>query len=220
MDTIRKYTKTAIAFHWIHTTAFLLLVVTGIILFVAPAAFLAAGSWTRVVHRIAAVVFMLAPLLQLFVNRRTSAITIKKALSWGKGDLDWLMAAPRYYFLSDESAMIPQDEMNTGQKLWFFLLLVFSPIFIITGALMWFFKDLLPQVVLQYSVFFHDVAFIVITLMFMVHIYLGVIHPLMRTHGGSLRAMVKGSVTNDYAKSHHGKWFEENKTEQPTKPLH
>lgn len=204
---VQKYTKVARIFHWIHTAAFILLVITGIFLYV-NAGLLAQDSWSRLVHRIAAVVFVLAPLMQLIANKKTAAASLKTAFTWGIDDLNWAMAMPRYYFLSDEEAMPPQDEMNTGQKLWYFILLVFSPIFVITGILMWFFKDMLPSGVFQWSIFVHDVAFIVVFLMFLVHVYLGVIHPLMRQHGGSFSAMVDGTVTTDYAKSHHGKWYE------------
>ena len=204
---VQKYTKVARIFHWVHTAAFILLVITGIFLYV-NAGLVAQDSWSRLVHRIAAVIFVLAPLMQLIANTKTAGASLKTALTWSKDDLDWAMAMPRYYFLSDEEAMPPQDEMNTGQKLWYFIMLVFSPIFVITGILMWFFKDMLPSGVFQWSVFVHDVAFIVVFLMFLVHVYLGVIHPLMRQHGGSFSAMVDGTVTTDYAKSHHGKWHE------------
>ncbi len=204
---VQKYTKVARIFHWVHTAAFILLVITGIFLYV-NAGLVAQDSWSRLVHRIAAVIFVLAPLMQLIANTRTATASLKTALTWGKDDLDWVMAMPRYYFLVDEESMPPQDEMNTGQKLWYFILLVFSPIFVITGILMWFFKDILPSGVFQWSIFFHDVAFIVVFLMFLVHVYLGVIHPLMRQHGGSFSAMVDGTVTEDYAKSHHGKWYQ------------
>jgi formate dehydrogenase subunit gamma len=160
------------------------------------------------VHRIAAVIFIVAPFVQLFANRKTAVASLKTAFTWGTDDFEWAMAMPRYYFLSDETAMPPQDEMNTGQKMWYTLLIVFGPIFVITGILMWFFKDILPSTVFQWSLFAHDVAFIVIFLMFLVHVYLGVIHPLMRKHGGSFRAMVDGTVTAEYAKSHHGKWYQ------------
>ena len=132
---------------------------------------------------------------------------IKEAFKWGVDDLNWLQAAPRYYFLGDESAMPPQSEMNTGQKLWFFMLLIFSPIFIITGVFMWFLKGIVPQEVFQLCVFIHDVAFIATFLMFLVHVYLGVIHPLMRQHGGAFGSMVDGTVSAEYAKSHHDKWY-------------
>jgi len=204
---VQKYTKTARIFHWLHTGAFIVLVLTGIFLY-ANVGLVAQDSWSRLVHRIAAVVFIIAPLVQLFGNRKTAVASLKSAFTWGVDDLNWALAMPRYYFLADEEAMPSQDEMNTGQKLWYFILLVFSPIFVITGILMAFFKDTLPPAVFQWSVFVHDVAFIVVFLMFLIHIYLGVIHPLMRQHGGSFSSMVDGTVTADYAKSHHGKWYE------------
>ncbi|MBN2187273.1 MAG: cytochrome b/b6 domain-containing protein [Dehalococcoidia bacterium] len=206
-QSVQKYTKVARIFHWVHTGAFLLLVITGIFLFV-NAGFVAQDSWSRLLHRIAAVIFVVAPFVQLFANRKTAVASLKSVFTWGVDDLKWAMAMPRYYFLADEEAMPPQDEMNTGQKMWYFIIVVLSPIFVITGILMWFFGNILPSAVFQWSVFVHDVAFIFIFLMFLVHIYLGVIHPLMRQHGGSFRSMVDGTVTAEYAKSHHGKWYE------------
>lgn len=208
MERVQRYTKPARIFHWIHSGAFVLLIVTGLFLFIPALGFLAVDSWSRVIHRVAAVIFVLAPLIEILANRRTPWETIKSVFTWGSDDLDWVKAMPRYYFFCDESSMPPQGEMNTGQKLWFFLVLIFSPIFVITGILMWFFKYSLPSAVFQWSVFVHDVAFIVIFAMFLVHIYLGVIHPLMRQHGGSFSSMVDGTVTADYAKSHHGKWYQ------------
>ena len=209
MERVQKYTKPARVFHWVHSGAFLLLVITGIFLFVPAAGFLAQDSWSRVIHRVAAVIFVLAPLIQIIANRKTAWASVKRAFTWNKDDLEWARAMPQYYFLGDESTMPPQDEMNTGQKLWYTLLLIFGPIFLITGILMWFFKYSLPSAVFQWSLFAHDVAFILIFLMFLLHIYLGIIHPMMRKHGGTFSSMVDGTVTVDYAKSHHGKWYKE-----------
>jgi len=205
-QTVQKYSKVARVFHWVHTGAFLLLVITGIFLFV-HAGVLSQDSWSRVIHRIAAVIFVLAPLAQIFANSKTTMSSLKTAFTWGADDIEWAKAMPRYYFLGDEKAMPPQDEMNTGQKMWYLLVIIASPIFLITGILMWFFGGILPPGVFQWSVFVHDVAFIVTFLMFLVHVYLGVIHPLMRQHGGSFRSMVDGTLTSEYAESHHGKWY-------------
>jgi formate dehydrogenase subunit gamma len=146
--------------------------------------------------------------MQIFANPKTAGASIKQAFTWGKDDIEWVKALPRYYFMNDESAMPPQDEMNTGQKMWLTVLLIMAPIFVITGILMWFFKYSLPSGVFQWCVFAHDVAFIVTFVFLLVHVYLGVIHPLMRTHGGSFRSMVDGKVSVEYAKSHHEKWYD------------
>ena len=208
METVQKYTKVARIFHWVHTSAFIILVLTGIFLFIPAAGFIAQDSWTRVIHRVAAVLFVVAPLMEIIANPKTAGASIKQAFTWGKDDIEWVKALPRYYFLNDESAMPPQNEMNTGQKMWLTVLLIMGPIFVITGILMWFFKDTLPPGVFQWCVFVHDVAFIATFVFLLIHVYLGVIHPLMRTHGGSFRAMVDGKVTVEYAKSHHGKWYD------------
>jgi formate dehydrogenase subunit gamma len=42
--------------------------------------------------------------------------------------------------------------------------------------------------------------------MFFVHIYLGVFHPMMTE---ALKSMVSGKISIEYAKEHHGKWYEE-----------
>jgi len=211
MERVQKYTKPARVFHWVHTVAFFLLLITGIILFVPAFGAAAQDSWTRVIHRIGAVLFVVAPLIQIFANPKTAGASIKKAFTWGKDDIGWAMAMPKYYFLGDESTMPPQDEMNTGQKMWYTLLLIFGPVFLVTGILMWFFKYSLPSTVFQWSLFAHDVSFIIIFLMFLLHIYLGIIHPMMRKHGGCFRAMVPwdGTVSAEYAESHHSKWYKE-----------
>ena len=71
MERVQKYTKPARVFHWVHTVAFLLLLITGIILFVPAFGAAAQGSWTRVIHRIGAVIFVIAPLIQIFANGKT-----------------------------------------------------------------------------------------------------------------------------------------------------
>ena len=135
---------------------------------------------------------------------------VKEAFSWGAGDMDWLAAAPRYYFLCDEDAMPPQEHMNTGQKLWWLMVLVFGAIFVITGVIMWFAKTTAAVALLQWCVFVHDVAFITTGCMLFIHIYLSVIHPLMRPLGtGAWSSMARGKVSVEYARSHHRKWYDE-----------
>lgn len=205
---VEKYRRPTRILHWVHTGAFLALVITGIFLYFPPAGFLAQDSISRVIHRVAVIVFVAAPLIYALMNWKASKESVNEALTWGWDDWAWVAAAPRYYFLGDENAMPAQDHLNAGQKLWYFMLLVSTPIFIITGVLMWFFKDMLPAGVFQWSVFVHDLAFIAVFVMLLVHIYLGIIHPLMRQHGGALSSMVDGTITTEYAASHHGKWYQ------------
>ena len=203
---IERYRKRSRVLHWIHSGAFVLLFLTGLILFLPPLAFLAEDAWTRVIHRVAAVIFVVIPLIYLLTNWKASWREVGNAFVWGKEDLEWLKAAPRYYFLADEEKMPPQGSMNTGQRMWWFMTLIFGVLFVITGGIMWLAKASAASAVLQWSVFLHDVAFIATGAMLFVHIYLGVFHPLMK---GAWDSMVNGKVSEEYAKAHHAKWFEE-----------
>jgi len=206
---VERYRKPTRVLHWVHTSAFVILFLTGLVLFIPPLGILAQDSWTRIIHRIAALVFVIAPLIYIPMNWRASLKGIKEAFTWGVEDMDWLKAAPFYYMLSDEKKMPPQPHMNTGQKMWWFMVLVFGVVFVITGAIMWFGKITAPAVLLQWMVFIHDVAFIVTGAMLFVHIYLS-FHPLMRpTRSGAWSSMARGKVSVEYAKSHHGKWYDE-----------
>jgi len=203
---IERYRKPTRILHWVHSGAFIILFLTGLVLFIPQLGFLAENIWTRVIHRIAAVFFVVAPTIYLSLNPRASWKGIREAFTWGREDIGWLKAAPRYYFLNDEKTMPPQGYMNTGQKMWWFMVIVFGIIFVITGLILLFFKTTAPPALLQWTVFVHDIAFIVTGTMFFVHIYLGVFHPLMTE---SWNTIVSGKVSVEYAKSHHGKWYEE-----------
>jgi len=206
---VERYRKPTRILHWIHGGAFIALFLTGLVLFVPALGFLAQDSWSRVIHRVAAVIFIVAPLIYIPLNWRATLRGIRDAFTWGVEDLGWLKAAPRYYFLCDEEAMPPQEHMNTGQKMWWLLVLVLGPVFLITGIIMWAFKTVAPPLLLQWMVFLHDVAFIATGGMFFVHIYMSVVHPLVRPlRTGAWSSMAHGKVSTEYARSHHGKWYQ------------
>ena len=203
---VEKYSKPTRILHWVHLVSFCILFLTGLVLFIPQLGFLAQDSVTRVIHRIGAAIFIIAPLIYIPMNWQATKRGIKEAFSWGASDIGWLKAAPRYYFSGDEKDMPPQGSMNTGQRLWWLIVLVSGVIFTITGLIMWFAKTSAPAAVLQWMVFIHDVAFILAGTMLLLHIYLGLFHPLMTE---AWKAIYKGTVSVEYAKKHHAKWYEE-----------
>ena len=58
----------------------------------------------------------------------------------------------------------------------------------------------------QWMVIIHDISFIVTGSMLFLHIYLGVFHPMMKE---ALQSIVSGKISAEYARSHHGKWYDE-----------
>lgn len=203
---VERFKKRTIWFHWIHTTSFLALVVTGAILFFPGIGAPAAGGMTRLIHRIAALAFVAAPVIYFFLNPEMASHFIKETLTWGKDDLGWMQAAPVYYFGGDEERMPPQGHVNTGQKMWQLIILATGLAFIITGLIMWFLRETVSTNIFQWCMIAHDAAFIVAFDMLLVHIYLGVIHPRMTE---SLRSMLDGKISASYARSHYGKWYDE-----------
>ena len=206
MTQVEKYKKPVRILHWIHLVAFVLLFLTGLVLFIPGLGFLAEDSWTRVIHRIGAAVFIIAPLIYSIVKPKSVLHGIKMAFTWGSDDIGWIKALPAYYFKGDESKMSPQGEMNTGQKLWWLIVLVFGFLLVISGLIMWFAKTSAPPALLQWMVFIHDVSFIVAGAMFFVHIYNGLFHPLFNE---AWSAIYRGTISEGYAKKHHGKWYAE-----------
>jgi formate dehydrogenase subunit gamma len=210
-DEVERYGKPTRVLHWSIAVSFTVLLLTGLILFLpAPIAALARDSWTRVLHRLFAVAYIVAPAIYVITNWKKSIVGAKEAFRWGPDDIGWLKAAPRYYFLSDEETMPPQGHMNTGQKLWWLMVIVLGMVLVLSGLVMWLLKTVAPAPLLQWMVFAHDVAFIASGSMFLVHVYLSAIHPLMRPwREGSMSSMTRGRVSAAYARSHHAKWYSE-----------
>jgi len=203
---VEKYSLSARWFHWIITATAIVLAVTGIFLYVDAFGGAAVDSYSRIAHRVAAVIFVAAPVLWFLAKPGRSLEFFKQIFSWGKDDIEWLKAAPGYYFGGDESKMPPQPDMNSGQKLWAFVAFWSALGFIVTGIFMWFFKDSFSSGVFTWMVVIHDLCFIVGGAMTLVHVYLGAIHPKMTE---ALKSMTKGTISAEYAKTHHGKWYEE-----------
>ncbi len=203
--TIERFRKRTIWFHWIHTAAFLVLLITGAILFFPGLGGAAAGGATRSIHRIAVVFFVGAPLVYAAFNPRLTWHFIKETFTWGSDDFRWVTRAPDYYFGGTEEKMLPQGHINTGQKAWQLITVATGVIFLVSGILMMS-KDSLSPGVFQWSVIAHDVAFIAALLMLLVHIYLGALHPRMTE---SLRSMWDGKISRKYAQSHYGLWYKE-----------
>lgn len=194
--------------HWLHMVAFLLLLVTGIVLYVPqlhPFAVGSAGQASRLLHRISAILLAAVPVIYIIFDPRQFAHSMKEIFTWSAEDLGWLKAAPAYYFLGDEEAMPPQGKFNTGQKLFYLTVVIALVVFGVTGLIMWFGKGVVPVGLFQWSVFLHDLAAIATAAFFLVHFMLSVMHPLMK---GSLESMIFGWIEEKYVKSHHRRWYE------------
>ncbi|HEY49779.1 MAG TPA: hypothetical protein G4O13_07015 [Dehalococcoidia bacterium] len=200
MKDIERFRKRAIFHHWWIVLCSFLLAVTGLFMFMETLSPGAMGGYSRIIHRFAALGFVAVPIIYFVLNPKTSLEWLKEAFTWNTDDIGWLQAAPEYYFGGPEENMPPQGRSNTGQKLWMVVVIITGVVFVITGAVMMF------SGVSGVAVILHDIAFIAGGAMFLVHFFLAVFHPRMSE---AMRSMITGKASEDYVKSHHGKWYEE-----------
>jgi formate dehydrogenase subunit gamma len=204
MAIVERYTPSARWFHWLYVAVFLELALSGLLLFLPWFGPTMVGTWIRIIHRIGAVIMVGAPLVFTLASRERAWYFVKEAFTWGKEDLLWLRAAPSYYFGGDSGMMPPQGYINTGMKLYRLAIIFGGVVLVITGFIMWFLKGIVSPAVFQWSLFLHDLSFILAICMLFLHIQLGVFHPRMDE---SLLSIVDGKVSGVYAKSHHGIWY-------------
>ena len=137
-------------FHWTVAVAFFTLFITGLIVFVPAFSGLAAGGWTRLVHRAAAVILVGAPLIYALVNTRSSRQWLKEAIPWNKG-------------VSND----PSRWKRTHKT----LVTIGLALFVLTGMIQWFFKGIVSNQVFQLSLTIHDITFFAAIVILLYHVY-------------------------------------------------
>jgi formate dehydrogenase subunit gamma len=204
LRTVERFRKPTIIYHWLNTVAFVVLLATGAILLIPGFGIAASGGVTRLIHRIMVLIYVITPIIYTLRFPETTLQFIRETFHWGKDDIDWLKAAPDYYFGGDPAKMPAQGHINSGQKAWQMVALGTGILFIITGFIMMFLQGIVAPGVYSVCLVIHDVAFFTVFVMLLVHVYLGVIHPRMNE---SLRSMIDGKVSSHYAQDHYGKWY-------------
>jgi formate dehydrogenase subunit gamma len=202
---VQRYGFSSRVLHWVHSAAFFLLFLSGIILMFPVPGSLAAAAWIRPVHYIGSFLFIAVPVLYFVFYFKSAVNGLKLVFSWSWRDLGWFLSAPRYYLLNDVKP-VPQGYFNPGQKLFLLLNLVFGLASIVTGGLRFFALRTLSPGLLKGLMTGHDVAFAVLGVFFVIHLFLAFFSP---QSGQALRAITGGRVSIEHAGKYHGKWLDE-----------
>lgn len=203
---IPKYTFVERLLHWVHTASFLPLGLTGLVLFLPtlqPLAQGEAGEWMRLVHRLAAVLFIGEPVLYGILQPYRLWMHVKE-FSFDRYDMGWVKNAFGYYVLGKHEVMPPQGRFNTGEKMNGMVMIVTWALFVVTGLIMWFGKGIVSAGLFRWMVVLHDVTMVAALCMFLVHLFLAVAHPLM---WAALVSMRFGVTSASYAAEHHARWY-------------
>ncbi len=182
--------------HWWIALFFVLSFLSGWSLFSPRFYFLSnlfgAGYTARLLHPWFSLLFTFGLLLLFF----RWAIRMK----WTPSDTNWMRNIKRY-MRHEEIAGV--GKFNGGQKLFFWAACLGAAVLLLTGIVIWF-PASFPILLRYLSYLLHEFVFILFALAIIYHLYI-----TLFALGGTLRAMTRGTVTKNWARSHHPVWYQE-----------
>jgi formate dehydrogenase subunit gamma len=193
---IERFSPTERGVHWVHATAFLVLLATGLALYV-PALSVAVGRrpLLKDIHVYTVVAWITALVLVVVLgDRRRLRATVRELETFDADDMLWLRRYPR-----------PQGRFNAGQKVNAALTAAFAVLFAVSGSLLWL-GERDHRFQLASTILLHDWLTLISLFLLVGHLYLALIYPATRH---ALRGMTVGTVRRDWAERHHPKWVRE-----------
>ena len=193
-ERLPRFTRTERTVHWVHATAFLILLGSGLCLYLPSLAELVGRRpLLKNIHVYTAVAWAIAlALVVVFGNRRSLRATAREIDLFDADDLNWLRGR----------RPTPQGRLNAGQKLNAIITAAFAVLFSVTGFLLWY-GERDTRFRFAQTILIHDWLMYVSLFLFLGHLYLAVIHPKTRH---ALNGMTRGWVDREWAEDHHAKW--------------
>jgi formate dehydrogenase subunit gamma len=193
---VRRFSRTERTLHWVHASAFFVLLASGLVLLVPRLSELVGRRpFVKDVHFDTGLAWMLAlALIVILGDRRGLRRTLRDLDGFDRDDRLWLRRSPR-----------PQGRFNAGQKLNAALTAALSVLFIVSGLLLWY-GERNNSFRFASTILLHDGVMYVSLVLLVGHLYLALIYPSTRH---ALRGMTTGSVRRDWAEQHHKKWVDE-----------
>lgn len=153
------------------------------------------GTMTRFLHPWFGLVFNIVFFFQ-FLNWFAP-------MQWTNADSRWMRRLRAY--VSNREKVEPQDTgfFNGGQKLYFWIIALSAILFLITGIPLWF-DHVVPRWLVAVSYVVHDLAALIMLAGFIIHVYEGT-----AAAPGTFRSMTDGTVTREWALTHHPAWYAE-----------
>jgi formate dehydrogenase subunit gamma len=179
--------------HWIHASAFLVLLGSGLVLYLPSlAAEVGRRPLVKEVHLLTALAWAVALLAILVLgDRKRLRATARELDLFDADDRRWL-----------RGARAPQGRFNAGQKLNAALTAAFALLFAVSGVLLWL-GERDTRLRFDSTIVLHDVLTYLSVALLAGHLYLAVIHPATRH---ALRGITLGTVSEEWAREHHAKW--------------
>ena len=198
---VKRFSRTERAVHWIHASAFFLLLGTGLVLYVPRlSALVARRPLIKDIHVYTALAWIvLLAIVVVLGDRRGLRRTLRDLDRFDDDDRLWLRRKRR-----------PQGRFNAGQKVHAALVAAFASLFAVSGLLLWL-GERDTRFRWASTILLHDGLMYVSLVLLMGHLYLALIYPATRH---ALRGITVGSVRRDWAVEHHRKWIERDERPQ------
>lgn len=194
---IIRHTAAVRLTHWLVAIFFFLSLLTGFVMYTPYLAGLAGifggGASVRTLHPWFALGFTIAA---LFLYRAWRGKMKKEP-----GDEEWKDNFGSYIRYEKELQNV--GKYNAGQKMFFWAVMWGAIAFLVSGIVMWF-PTAFPYVIRALAYWLHEITFIAFVLGIIYHIYMST-----TAMPGTFRAMTRGTVTKDWAKWHHPRWYRE-----------
>lgn len=130
-------------------------------------------------------------------------IAWKKVARWSTADSEFVRRMPHHIRHAGEPQPTETGFFNGGQKLYLWAVIGSTVIFLITG-IVWSFRYQVPHNVYAVCRTTHRVLGVIMFAGLLVHIYKASIG-----EPGTLRSMLRGTVTAEWARTRRPKWFRE-----------
>ena len=208
---IRRFVEYERIVHWLTAALFVFLAVTGLTLLFGrfvilpvfgPEAFGVIASACKEGHNLFGPLFLVSVLLLLF---HWAAQNLP-----ARGDLKWLIKGGGIV----GSAHVTAGYFNTGEKLWYWGVILLGLAVSISGLVLVFPVFGQGRDIMQLALIVHGIVAVLFIAGSFGHIYIGTIGS-----EGSLEGMTTGYVDENWAKAHHDRWYAEVKN-QPQPPAH
>ena len=186
--------------HWLTALCFVLLAVSGLGFFFSPlfnlTGILGAPQIAQFMHPVFGIVMACSLALLGMINIRH--------VFWEKNDFTWITHIGDV-IRGREHAVCEVGQYNTGQKALFWAAVFLLAVLLLSGLMIWrpYFADNFSVGTLRLAVFIHSIAACLLMLAIFVHVY------MVFWYKGTLRGMVRGTVTRAWAGLHHPLWLRE-----------
>lgn len=212
MRYIQRQSTYARSLHWIHTIACFSLYATGLMLFIPPvAAAVGEGALdgARFIHRVMAVIFIVAPVASIFIQPKGFVHVLKGwFFKWDDKDKEFMAKFPKYLLLGGKEHMPDQKYMKSGQAVADIPVVLLSILIALSGIVLWFPETFGGGGVVAWSLLIHDGVMVLLGVMMIAHVYIGA--GIFQPYRGSGRIMFgDGKVSESDALYHWGTWARE-----------